>query len=77
MPINVETLSVDQLENLVTNHRRKHAADAPLYADALRELAARKGKGLEFDESLSIIVQAAEDGRFLSYKELVDTSGAD
>jgi hypothetical protein len=46
MPINVETLAVDQLENLVENHRRKHATGAPLYADALRELGARNGKGL-------------------------------
>jgi hypothetical protein len=55
MPINVETLAVDQLENLVENHRRKHATGAPLYADALRELGARNGKGLEFDKFLSII----------------------
>jgi hypothetical protein len=77
MPINVETLGVDQLENLVENHRRKHATGAPLYADALRELGARNGKGLEFDKFLSIILQAAEDGRFLSYKQLADASGAD
>jgi len=77
MPIDVETLSVGQLENLIENHRRKRATDAPLYTDALRELGARKGKGLEFEKSLSIILLAAGEGRFLSYKELADASGAD
>jgi hypothetical protein len=60
---------------LVKNHRRKHATAAQLYVDALRELGARRGKGLEFDKSLFIILQAAEDGRFLSYKQLADASG--
>ena len=77
MPITVETLSNTQLENLVENHRRKRATDAPLYVDALRELEKRKGKGLDLDRSLAIIRQAAKEGRFISYKELADTSGVD
>ena len=77
MAINVQTLSIGELENLIQNHRRKRATDAVLYVDALRELEARKGKGLEFDKSLSIILQAAREGRFLSYKKLADASGAD
>jgi hypothetical protein len=31
MPIDVETLSTGQLENLIVNHRRKRATNAPLY----------------------------------------------
>ena len=77
MPIDVETLSIGQLENLIENHRRKRATDAPLYADALRELGKRKGKGLDFDKSLSIILEAAKERRFLSYIELAKASGAD
>src|SRR5215469_15894431 len=77
MLINVETLSNAQLENLVENHRRQRATDAPLYVDALRELEKRKGKGLDLDRSLAIIRQAAKERRFISYKELADTSGAD
>jgi len=77
MSINAETLSDNELENLIENHRRKRATHAPLYVDALRELGKRKGKGLEFDKSLSVIRNAAKDGRFLGYKELVDASGAD
>ena len=53
MPIDLETLSTGQLENLIVNHRRKRATDAPLYIDALRELKKRKGKGLDFEKSLS------------------------
>jgi len=77
MPIDVETLSTKQLENLVENHRRKHATDTPLYIDAIQELEKRRGKGLEFDKSLSIILKAAKERRFLSYKDLADASGAD
>jgi len=77
MAIDVETLSVGELENLIQNHRRKRATDALLYVDALRELEKRKGKGLDFDKSLSIISEAAKGRRFLSYKELADASGAD
>jgi hypothetical protein len=45
MPIDVETLTIDQLEALIDNHRRKGATTAPLYLDALSELKKRKGKG--------------------------------
>ena len=39
MPIDVETLSTGQLENLIVNHREKRATNAPLY----RELADANG----------------------------------
>src|ERR1051325_2320089 len=77
MPVDVTTLSIEELENLVNNHRRKGVTDAPLYLESLRELEKRKGKGLDFDKSLSLIMQAAREGRFLSYKELADRSGAE
>jgi hypothetical protein len=77
MAIDVETLTIDQLEALIDNHRRKGAMTAPLYLEALSELEKRKGKGLEFAKSLSIILTAAKDGGFLSYKELADASGVD
>src|SRR4051794_12835964 len=57
--------------------RRKRATDAPLYINALRELEKRKGKRLDFEKSLSIILQAAKKARFLSYRELADANGAD
>jgi hypothetical protein len=77
MAIDLETLSSGQLENLIANHRRKRAIDAPLCIDALRELEKRKGKGLDLEMSLSIILQAARKARFVSYRELADANGAD
>jgi hypothetical protein len=77
MPTDAETLSIAQLENLVENHRRKRATSAPLYIDAIQELEKRKGNGLDFAKSLSIILNAAKERRFLSYKDLADASCAD
>jgi hypothetical protein len=77
MPIAVQTLTDDQLQNLIENHRRQKATSAPVYLEALREWQLRKGKGLDFDKSFEIISAAAKEGHFLSYKELADASGAD
>ncbi|HLY54019.1 MAG TPA: hypothetical protein VKS60_00595 [Stellaceae bacterium] len=49
----------------------------PACLEAMRELERRTGKGLEFDKSYDLIRAAAARGRFLSYKELADASGAD
>jgi hypothetical protein len=48
MPINVTTLTDDQLKNLIENHRRHNATSAPVYLEALRELQIRKRN--EFDK---------------------------
>src|SRR5215470_17787477 len=77
MPIDVEALSDRELENLIENHRRNRATDKPLYIDALRERGKRKGKGLEFEKSLALILKAAKERRFLGYPELAKESGAD
>src|ERR1700722_8702650 len=77
MPRNLSELSDDELENLVENHRKLYATDRAAYAGALRELEQRKGRGLDFDKSFAMIRQAASEGRFLSYKDLADASGAD
>ena len=68
MSIDVETLSIVQLENLVENHRRKQVTNSPLYVDAIQELEKRKGKGLDFDKSLSIILNAAKSVDFLAIR---------
>lgn len=77
MPIDPENLTDSELDNLIQNHRDKGAMEAPLFAEALRERERRKGKGLDFDKSFSAIKRAASEGRFISYKELADTSEAD
>ena len=77
MTVDVEKLSVDQLRNLIANHRQKGRMDAPLFLDAMAELARREGRGLDFHTSMQIVRHAAREGRFLSYKELADASGVD
>ena len=76
MPIDVLKLNESELETLMENHRRKRATHLPMYITAMRELERRKGGGLDFDKSYRLILQAAKEGRFLSYKELADGSGA-
>lgn len=77
IPILVENLPDDRLDNLIENLRNKNARDQPLYAEALRERERRRGKGLDFETSFSIVRAAAEKRRYLSYKDLADASGAD
>lgn len=77
MQINVVALSDAGLKNLIANHQRLNATGQPLFREALNELERRKGKGLDFEKSMAIIRRAAEQGRFLSYKELADESGAE
>lgn len=76
MPIDVVKLSESELENLMENHRQKGATHLPAYIAAMRELERRKGKGLDFEKSYRLIIHAAKEERFLSYKELADGSEA-
>lgn len=77
MAFELAALSIGQLQNLIENHQTKGATNVQIYTYALQELETRGGKGLDFHKSVSIISQAAKEGRFLSYKELADASGAD
>jgi hypothetical protein len=77
MAIDVVKLTIDELRSLIVNHRHKARTDAPLYLEALAELARREGKGLNFEKTKEIVLNAARDGRFLSYKELADASDVD
>lgn len=74
MSIDVAKLTIDQLRTLIGNHRAKQRTDAPLYVEALGELARREGKGLNFDKTKEIVLKAARERRFLSYKEIADAS---
>lgn len=75
--IDVHSLDEGKLKSLIKNHRDAGATDRLIYAEALAELERREGRGLDFDRSMSLIRAAAAEGRFLSYKELADESGAD
>jgi hypothetical protein len=71
------TLTDQQLENIIENHRRKAMMSEPVYVEALAEQAQRIGKGLDFDKSYSAILRSAAADRFISYKDLADASGAE
>jgi hypothetical protein len=75
--MDITKLSDQQLRNLIDNHRRKGATDHPIYLEAIAENDRRRGKGLSFSKSIDVIRKAAAEGRFVSYKELAEKSGAD
>ena len=77
MMVDVTTFDNRALNNFIKNHRDKNATDLPEYKEALEEIARRKGNGLDFEKSFNAIKQAAMDGRFMSYGELAERSGAD
>jgi hypothetical protein len=77
MAIDPKTLDDKGLQNFIENYRRKGAMDQQVYLDALAEEAKRKGKGLNFETTMRVITAAAAEGRFLSYGELAQASGAD
>ena len=76
MPRKPIDLADSELDNLIENHRRHDKLQAELYIDCLAERARRSGKGLSFEKTFAVILGAAKDGRFLSYKDLADSSGA-
>lgn len=77
MSIEPAKLSDSELKHLIANHQKKGIHNTPVYLEALREQAKRTGHGLNFDKSFDVIRAAAANGRFVSYKELADASGAD
>ena len=76
--IDIDPTSLDDagLKNLIDNYRRRAATDQKIYIDALAEQARRKGKGLNFETTMRVIGDAAAEGRYLSYGELAEASGA-
>lgn len=67
--------STKELQNLVNNHRDRGKVEEPAYVEALEELGKRKGQGLDFGKSFKLIREHAENGKFLSYKQLAEESG--
>lgn len=72
----VKTLSDDGLINVINNHRAKGATSQSLYIDALAEQSRRKHGGLDFATTITVLTDAAKHGKFVSYKQLADASGA-
>ena len=82
MPRLIEEMSDSQIDQEIKNHRDWLAARKP-YGPAnkarLEELLAARANraGLDLEKSLQVIREAAREGRFLSYKDLADASGAE
>jgi hypothetical protein len=76
MPLELSTKTDQEIDNLIENHRRMSLLTAPLHLQAMAEKEQRRGNGLEFRKSVDIILAAARQRRFTSYKELADASGA-
>ncbi len=76
-PIVLADLTDQQLKNIIENYRRNGMTSDPLYIQALADQAHRIGKGLDFKKSYDAIRNSAVEGRFMSYKELADASGAE
>ncbi len=74
-PIDLHALSDKQLGNLVANYRKHALTDHPVFLEALAQIEKRMGHGLNFDTSFALIMTAARERQFLSYKALADGSG--
>jgi len=70
-------LTDQQLKNIIENYRRKAMTSESMYVEALAEQARRIGNGLDFNKSYNAIWRSAVQGRFMSYKDLADASGAE
>jgi hypothetical protein len=76
-PIVLVDLTDQQLKNIIENYRRNGMLSDAVYVEALAEQAHRIGKGLDFTKSYNAIRNSAVEGRFISYKDLADASGAE
>jgi hypothetical protein len=76
MPRPIEEFRDQEIRNLIENHRRLKRTSEPRYREAIAEQTRRIGNGLTFPTSFKVIRAAAQEGRFLSYKQLADASGA-
>ena len=66
-----------ELDNIITNYRRANRVTDSVFLEALRLREKMSSKGLDFEKSRSIIIAAAQERRFISYKEVSDASGCE
>ncbi|MBZ9916583.1 MULTISPECIES: hypothetical protein [unclassified Mesorhizobium] len=71
------TYSLEQLENLIANYRRQGRERDPIFPAILAARERLKSPILDFQTTLTVIRRAAAEGRFLTYKQVADESGAD
>ncbi|MCG7392660.1 hypothetical protein MHY87_07055 [Microvirga sp. ACRRW] len=72
----LDTYDLKTLEGWIDAFRRHNLTDDPDFARLLQERERRGTHGLSFETTRLAIYQAAAEGRFLTYKEVADASGA-
>jgi len=73
----IKDYDIRELRNLAANYERLGKTDAAEYQAALDELQSRDPLKLNIDRSISAIMAAAKDGRFISYGEVARANGLD
>ncbi|RWM79506.1 MAG: hypothetical protein EOR81_10880 [Mesorhizobium sp.] len=69
--------SLEQLENLVANYRKKGLESEPIFPAILAARERLKSPSLDFQTTLAVLRRAAAARRFLTYKQIADESGAE
>lgn len=73
--MDMPSLTIAQLRNVVENHERQRAFDRPDYVAALEELQNRQGPHLKIDTTVRSILSAAAERRFISYGDVAKANG--
>lgn len=64
-----------ELDAIIANHERLGQWSAPLLLAAVAERSRRRDGGLDLDRTLALILSAAREGRFVTYKDVAAQSG--
>jgi 5-methylcytosine-specific restriction enzyme B len=77
MPIDLDTLSVDQLKNLISNYESEGRTDSAVYQDAISLLDKKVSRGLDLRTTVKTLVAAARNRKFISYGDVAIANGSD
>jgi len=64
-----------ELKTIIENHEKRQVWGTPLLLAARTELDRRQSAPLDLDTTLRLILDAAREGKFISYKDVADQSG--
>lgn len=76
MPIDPASLTLDQLQTLVTRYQERRLTGLPEYAAYVEAFSARAAVGLKIDVTVATIRRAAAKRVFVSYGDIADANGA-
>jgi hypothetical protein len=64
-----------EIDTWISNHERLKKTDTELFRSLVVERGRRHGRGLSIDVSMQAMMQAAKNGKFISYGELAEANG--